>query len=52
LGWKFEKEGQKNEVIGWRNPTMQEWEDQVTIALEWVGWVVHGRMKCDLNDLR
>ncbi len=30
---------------------MQEWEDQETIALEWVGWEVHGRMECDLNDL-
>lgn len=51
LGWKFEKEGQKNEMIGWRNPKMQEWENQETIALEWVGWEVHGQMECDLNAL-
>jgi hypothetical protein len=42
LGWKFEKVGQKNEVIGWRNPKMQEWEDQETcIGVGGVGWEVH-----------
>jgi hypothetical protein len=28
LGWKFEEEGQKNEVVGWKNPKMQELKDQ------------------------
>jgi hypothetical protein len=31
---------------------MQEWEDQETIASEWVGWEVHGRMECDVSDLQ